>query len=207
MMASTVAMAGFTGALVLTTFLQWRVANDQLEQMRREQRAWLGIDAVAVDPPKVGNPFVWHLSIRNSGATPGVLTLAKAKTVIRPEPVDIDQHFNTFAENRRSMSIAPNQSIRAPITNNTRQFTQSQVEGIQDGTTGLYVIGELHYTDVLQRDRKTIYCLKYNRDTQKLACIIQCAVQRRHFSVGENPTRQVSFQPVAIGTVVEVTKQ
>ena len=40
-----------------------------------------------------------------------------------------------------------------------------------------------------------------------LARISQCAVQRRHHSVGENPTRQMSFQPVAIGTVVEVTKR
>ena len=39
-----------------------------------------------------------------------------------------------------------------------------------------------------------------------LAPIFQCAVKRRHFSVGEIPTRQLSFQPVAIGTVMEVTK-
>ena len=31
--------------------------------------------------------------------------------------------------------------------------------------------------------------------------------ERRVLSVGENPTRQLSFQPVAIGTVVEVTKR
>ena len=35
----------------------------------------------------------------------------------------------------------------------------------------------------------------------------QCAVKRRVLSVGEIPTRQLSFQPVAIGTVVEVTKR
>ena len=33
-----------------------------------------------------------------------------------------------------------------------------------------------------------------------------CAVQRRHSPVGEIPTRQLSFQPVAIGTVMEATK-
>ena len=32
-----------------------------------------------------------------------------------------------------------------------------------------------------------------------------CAVQRRHFPVGANPTRQ-SLQPEAIGAVMEVTK-
>jgi hypothetical protein len=33
-----------------------------------------------------------------------------------------------------------------------------------------------------------------------------CAVRRRRSSVGVIPTRQLSFQPVAIGAVVEVTK-
>ena len=39
-----------------------------------------------------------------------------------------------------------------------------------------------------------------------LARIIQCAVERRRFSVGAKPTRQLSLQPVAIGAAVEVTK-
>jgi hypothetical protein len=34
-----------------------------------------------------------------------------------------------------------------------------------------------------------------------------CAVQRHGLPVGANPTRQLSFQPVAIGAVVEATKR
>jgi transposase InsO family protein len=37
--------------------------------------------------------------------------------------------------------------------------------------------------------------------------ILQCAVERRGFTVGEIPTRQLSLQPVATGAVVEVTKR
>ena len=40
-----------------------------------------------------------------------------------------------------------------------------------------------------------------------LAGTIQCAVQRCTTLVGANPTRQMSFQPVAIGTAVEVTNR
>ena len=36
---------------------------------------------------------------------------------------------------------------------------------------------------------------------------MKCDVRRCAASVGVNPTRQGSFQPVAIGTVVEVTKR
>ncbi len=37
--------------------------------------------------------------------------------------------------------------------------------------------------------------------------VILCAVQRHGLSVGANPTRQLSLQPVAIGAVAEVTKR
>jgi hypothetical protein len=33
-----------------------------------------------------------------------------------------------------------------------------------------------------------------------------CAVQRRASSAGANPARQLSFQPVAVGAAMEVTK-
>ena len=51
-----------------------------------------------------------------------------------------------------------------------------------------------------------IECIKklsivFVRDTECLAWIIQCAVERSHSSVGESPTRQRSFQSVAVGTV------
>ena len=42
---------------------------------------------------------------------------------------------------------------------------------------------------------------------EDLTRIRQCAVQRCTISVGAKPTRQESFQPVAIGTAVEVTKR
>jgi len=37
--------------------------------------------------------------------------------------------------------------------------------------------------------------------------LLTCAVQRHGFPAGANPARQLSFQPVAIGAVVEVTKR
>src|SRR6266568_2271039 len=44
------------------------------------------------------------------------------------------------------------------------------------------------------------------RPCQPSRCpFLACAVQRRRFPVGENPTRQ-SLQPEAIGAVMEVTK-
>jgi hypothetical protein len=40
-----------------------------------------------------------------------------------------------------------------------------------------------------------------------VAFYILCAVRRHGLSVGANPTRQLSFQPVAIGAAVEATKR
>jgi hypothetical protein len=44
------------------------------------------------------------------------------------------------------------------------------------------------------------------RRTPESADALLCAVPRRLSSVGANPTRQLSLQPVAIGAAVEVTK-
>ena len=49
-------------------------------------------------------------------------------------------------------------------------------------------------------------CSRCTSELAPLARIIQCAVERRRFSVGAKPTRQLSLQPVAIGAAVEVTK-
>ncbi len=50
--------------------------------------------------------------------------------------------------------------------------------------------------------------IKHDTDAAlALARISQCAVQRCTAPVGANPTRQMSFQPVASGTAVEVTNR
>ena len=41
------------------------------------------------------------------------------------------------------------------------------------------------------------------QELKNLAWTIQCAVPRCHTSVGETPTRQGSFQPVAVETVAQ----
>ena len=47
-----------------------------------------------------------------------------------------------------------------------------------------------------------------NRFAQRsLAYDFWCAVRRHGFSVGANPARQLSLQPVAIGAAVEATKR
>ena len=46
-------------------------------------------------------------------------------------------------------------------------------------------------------------CDPETREQQSLAWTIQCAVHRCHFSVGENPARQGSFQSVAVETVTQ----
>jgi len=60
------------------------------------------------------------------------------------------------------------------------------------------------------RDGTTHIVMSAQEFMQRLAALarmFQCAVQRRCFPVGANPTRQLSLQPEAIGAIVEVTKR
>ena len=66
------------------------------------------------------------------------------------------------------------------------------------------------YTATDARQSRTAQCRAVdhrNPPWLSLAHIIRCAVQRHGLSVGANPTRQLSLQPVAIGAVVEATKR
>src|SRR5690606_11332292 len=65
----------------------------------------------------------------------------------------------------------------------------------------------LDYFPLLVQNHEVAFLVRQiqsNRET--LARISQCAVERRRFSVGAKPTRQLSLQPVAIGAGMEVTK-
>ena len=54
--------------------------------------------------------------------------------------------------------------------------------------------------------RQCAACHSLGTGTHLTGPSLACAVQRRRFPVGENPTRQSTLQPEAIGAVMEVTK-
>ena len=74
---------------------------------------------------------------------------------------------------------------------------------------GYAVRGEVETCDLVavRGDEAPVFVEIKTSFTLGLARIFSVRRARRVLSVGEIPTRQLSFQPVAIGTVVEVTKR
>lgn len=62
-------MALFTIVIALVGFLQWKVYNAQLDEMRIDQRAWFGVKFTVFSPPPVGSPIPIPALAINVGKT------------------------------------------------------------------------------------------------------------------------------------------
>ena len=90
-------MALFTVIIAGIGIIQACIYASQLDEMRVDQRAWLGIKFVPTQPT-VNSPFTWPLIINNSGKTPA--KNIRAMVIIRYLPVDTPIDFRTIQEIR-----------------------------------------------------------------------------------------------------------
>jgi len=90
-------MALFTVVIAGIGTIQARIYSSQLDEMRIDQRAWLGVKFVPVQPT-LNSPFTWPLIINNSGKTPA--KNIRGMVIIRYLPVDAPIDFRTIEEMR-----------------------------------------------------------------------------------------------------------
>lgn len=90
-------MALFTVIIAGIGTIQACIYSSQLDEMRIDQRAWLGVKFTPVQPtPNI--PFTWPLIINNSGKTPA--KNIRAMVIIRYLPVATPIDFRTIEEMR-----------------------------------------------------------------------------------------------------------
>jgi hypothetical protein len=90
-------MALFTVVIAGLGTIQARIYTSQLDEMRIDQRAWLGVKFVLVQPV-LNSPLTWPLIINNSGKTPA--KNIRAMVIIRYLPFDSAIDFRTIEEIR-----------------------------------------------------------------------------------------------------------
>ena len=90
-------MALFTVVIASIGIIQACIYASQLDEMRIDQRAWLGVKFVPVQPT-LNSPFTWPLTITNTGKTPA--KNIRAMVIIRYLPVDTPIDFRTIEEMR-----------------------------------------------------------------------------------------------------------
>ena len=90
-------IAVLTVVIALATVVQIFIYRSQLDEMRIDQRAWLAVKFVPVQPT-VDSPFTWPVIINNTGKTPA--KNIRGLVIIRYLPADTSIDFRTVEEMR-----------------------------------------------------------------------------------------------------------
>ena len=176
-------MALFTFVLMLVGVGTYLILKNQLQEMREEQRAWVGVLDAVSEPQSFTETEPWRVRVVffNSGRTPArnvqISGMFRASSVPVSGPTPEQAAQLVF---RPAQSIAPQGSFRAAIgsefaaeasTTFQKQGLQtvvSQYKLIKNKELFLYYFGILKYDDGSGKNRETEYCvLLANPDTKE----------------------------------------
>jgi hypothetical protein len=125
-------MALFTVVIGGIGIIQASIYSSQLDEMRIDQRAWLGIKFVPAQPAP-NSPFTWPLTFNNVGKTPA--KNIRGMVIIRYLPVDSPIDLRTIEEMRAAgikqvettpLWMAFRTGVLFPNDLITNQFTYAQ---------------------------------------------------------------------------------
>jgi hypothetical protein len=129
-----------------------------LDQMRLEQRAWVGVLNAKLEP-ELGKPLRWRMHLSNSGQTPALLERIEYNMVRLPDGVDFDpEAIKLVATVDLQQSLAPGASpLGVPFRTLNNVVDQRLLEFISNAqaTERIYVVGRVHYEDVAGAKRET----------------------------------------------------
>jgi len=146
--------------------------TDQIiEQMRLEQRAWLGPTAPKIEPITSGGRVKGTIPLKNSGPTPAYMEHGMCHVVVI-SPQAFDQHFvnakiaEAWATEQRSAAIAPDTTQNFHF--NTGPLRPIDYIAIEQGTATLFILGCAQYRDYAGVIRETICCYEYDAIAKSL---------------------------------------
>jgi hypothetical protein len=148
---STVVMAIFTGALFLATWALW---NSGERHSEKALRAYVGVDAGEIQNFGIEKPIKSVLRLKNSGQTPAYNLVTRQYMKIGTFPIS---DFTSDVKERRTNSfLSPVQDVFANVSGD-RTLTDKEHKAVIDGESVIYVVFELSYRDVFQKERTMNY--------------------------------------------------
>lgn len=140
------------------------------EQLRLDQRAWVGIDVWKLEKFEVGQPIGLSVMVMNRGKTPALdvkVGLASRRIISNdhsPEQVDkaIQEEIVKASSRARSMApITPSNGERFDFDSaNNPPLDQGRFDAVSKGVSTWYTVGKIAYKDVFSRQQWMTFCLK-----------------------------------------------
>ena len=153
-------VAGIVYAIV--TLLQWRdISNNFII----DQRAWLGVTEVKVDPITENMEFAPILV--NSGKTLAVDVIQRGGWKVFPSSVvpDIEQEIRQHAPYSHGV-IFPN-GRRELWNKASGSISKEDAAGLLNGSLVLHAFAIISYRDIFKQARATKFCLMLDPETDK----------------------------------------
>jgi hypothetical protein len=185
-------LAFFTLALTVTAIYQYKITANQLDVMRKDERAWLQVKSQIpfskeVDQPfqlEAGKDLTFPLVLSNIGKTPAknivVVAFVKTRSIYEVPPLECVDQGNTCTPNGASTGILfPNDHFDFPSVrvdqNGNIKVTDQEFTAWKEGQIYAVVFGKVTYDDAFGLSHWTKFCSWHLAKLGMLAKTRPCA--------------------------------
>lgn len=135
-----------------------------IEQMRLEQRAWLGV-AVKIGELVPSQPIEVILEVKNFGKTPGNIESIIMGVYVYSLPVDFDDIIQSHTKESRANvqeNVVPPEATTECYLPDQFSLLEDQITRVNDGALKIVLLATVCYSDVMGAKRETRGCFIYN---------------------------------------------
>lgn len=164
---------GMLGAATgLVVVLQWRVMNQQLDEMKASndlarqamevsERAWVGLKSITLlEKLSPGKAPRVSVVIENGGHSPALETMVRVILIATDEVFPKNPPYPDSGTQGRSAVFAPGATHYLEIQNGPL-LTLQEVKYFNNGQSKLFVYGFAEYKDIFGKGHKTTFCGEY----------------------------------------------
>ena len=126
--------------LGVQTFVLYKTFTNSQKQLR----AYVFIEGVKLTTFRAGSPLEINIRLRNYGSTPAYELTQHGNMALGP--FFVGTHIPQTSGELSRINLAPNNYYDTFLTH--EELTAEQLTNLRNGTTKLWVYGELHYRDV-----------------------------------------------------------
>jgi len=139
-----------------------------IEASRMDQRAWVGVKSVALEPVEIGKQMVVKVGLSNSGRTYALdieycgrfyayLGEVPDETILKRWEAD----EKTLRKNRYGVMFPGEDDGFVPFTADAKLASDADVKTLKEGTQNIYLIGVVKYNDAFREPHETRFFYRY----------------------------------------------
>ena len=131
--------------------------NATIETARNDQRAWLGVVKPTIALPPNQKPTI-SVVIKNFGQSPALKVGYTLHLAWRPAGTPFTPDLSRDPKDKLSALVQPGEETTAEPTDPLPILADEQwAENVRARKTDVYISGEVHYTDIFDREHRTTF--------------------------------------------------